>query len=295
MYELLDEYLNYLIAERRLSQNTIQAYSADLIEFITFLKCEGLHDFKEKGKEDIFNYLTKLRKKGLSSSSLMRRLASIKGLYRFLLRENYINNNPSGIIEVAKREKKLPKVLSLQEVESLLDQPDEKTPLGMRDKAMLELLYATGLRVSELIALPLSAVNLQVGYLLTMGKGGKERIVPVGELAIAMLKAYLAAARADNTGHLDSRYLFVNKYGKRMTRQAFWKIIKKYALKAGIGKEISPHSLRHSFATHLLEKGADLRSVQEMLGHADISTTQIYTHILKSRMGELFKRFHPRA
>lgn len=295
MDKFIDEYMNYLIAERRLSQNTIQAYSTDLIEFISFLGCEGLGDFKGRGREDILNYLTLIRERGLSTSSLMRRLASIKGLYRFLVRENYINKDPSEIIEVVRREKKLPHVLSSEEIETLLNQPDSNSSLGLRDKAMLELLYATGLRVTELISLPLGAVNLQVGYLMTMGKGGKERIVPVGELALEMLKTYLAVARPVIVGPYENRFLFANKYGQKMTRQGFWKIIKKYAAKASFSQEISPHSLRHSFATHLLERGADLRSVQEMLGHANISTTQIYTHILKSRMRELFKRFHPRG
>jgi integrase/recombinase XerD len=233
-------------------------------------------------------------KQTLSARSCARNLSSLKMFFRFLVSDGKIKNSPVRLLEAAKLSQRLPGILSRQEVESLLSQPNGSNPLGQRDKALMEILYATGLRVSELVNLKLSNVNLEAGYVRMMGKGSKERIVPMGSKALEVLKAYLSEGRPRLLKGRSSSYLFLNLRGNPLTRQGFWKVIKKYGRSAGIKKEITPHKLRHSFATHLLEGGADLRSVQIMLGHVDISTTQIYTHITRERLKQVHERYHPR-
>jgi integrase/recombinase XerD len=295
MKNLLNEFINYLAVERRLSKNTIDAYSRDINRFIDLMKIDGKEKLSTIQRKDISHYLSSFKRENLSASSQARHLVSIKMFFRFLLAEGAVENDPTEHIESPSLARKLPETLSFEEVERLLKMPDTKTPLGLRDSAMIELLYATGVRVSELISLTTHSINLEVGYIISMGKGSKERIIPLGEEASIKLQSYLKSSRLVLTKKRDVKDLFVNRQGSRMTRQGFWKIIKKYARLAGIVKKISPHSLRHSFATHLLEGGADLRSVQKMLGHADISTTQIYTHIIKERLRTLYDKYHPRA
>jgi len=236
-----------------------------------------------------------MQKSGKASSSISRTCAALRSFYQFLFREHVISEDPTIDLDTPKLEQRLPKVLNTEEVEKLLSQPDITTPLGLRDKSMLELLYATGMRVSELISLSVEDVNLETGFLRCMGKGSKERIIPVGSIALEYLKEYLSSVRKQLLNGKESKKLFFNRQGNPMTRQGFWKIIKKYSKQAGIYKKITPHTLRHSFATHLLENGADLRAVQEMLGHADISTTQRYTHLTQNRIKQVYDKTHPRA
>jgi integrase/recombinase XerD len=243
----------------------------------------------------MISFLASLQKEGLAANSVNRALAAIRGFYKYLLREKKVEHAPVAHIELARVWMRLPDVLSREEMELLLAQPGAATPADCRDSAMLELLYATGIRVSELIGLTVNSINWQVGYLVAMGKGEKERIVPVGRTAYDRVKHYLESARPLLLKGGESDRLFLNRSGKGMTRQGFWKIVKKYAAKAGLGKRVHPHTFRHSFASHLLEGGADLRSVQIMLGHADISTTQIYTHVTRERLKEIHRKFHPRG
>ena len=244
----------------------------------------------------IIQFLGYLKEQGKSSRTLARHVASIRAFHQFLLRERVSDHDPSVHIETPKLERTLPKVLNLVEVETLLESPDTKDQYGIRDKAMLELLYATGIRVSELIGLQTGDVHLTMGFVRCIGKGNKERIIPIGKTALAALEHYVNNGRSHfiSKKHHDNA-LFLNHHGKQLTRQGFWKILKKLAKGAGIEKELTPHTLRHSFATHLLENGADIRAVQEMLGHSDISTTQIYTHVTKTRLKDVYSKFHPRA
>lgn len=295
MKSLVEEFINYLAVERGLADNTLDSYNRDLNQFKVFLEKEKVEDMQKATRNVIMSYLLFLQKRGRATATVSRHLAALKSFYHFLLREKYIEKDPTANLESPKLEKKLPHVLSVHEVEMLLNQPKAIEPGGIRDKAMLELLYATGIRVSELISLDIDHINLDMGYIRCFGKGSKERIVPVGSFARKCINEYLQKARAKLIKNRGEQALFVNQHGKRLTRQGFWKIIKKYARKAGISKEITPHTLRHSFATHLLENGADLRSVQEMLGHADITTTQIYTHLTKGRLREVYAKSHPRA
>jgi integrase/recombinase XerD len=250
---------------------------------------------RDSSRNTILAYLTNLQSKGRAVSTISRNLAAIKSFYQYLVRERYLDKDPAANLESPKLEKKLPKILSIAEVEELLKQPNGSMPAGMRDKAMLELLYATGIRVSELISLNISDVNLDMGYIKCYGKGAKERIVPLGSIAVKCVQEYIHKGRTKLVRTYEEPALFVNHHGNRLTRQGFWKIIKKYAQEANIKEDITPHTLRHSFAAHLLENGADLRSVQEMLGHADISTTQIYTHVTKNHLKEVYDKAHPRA
>lgn len=292
----LNTFMEYLSVERGLSANTLESYKRDLDAFAEFLRTQHPANTLEDAKRpDLMNYLMALRARGRANSTISRNLASLRSFYHFLLREEAIQSDPTVHIESPKIEKRLPKVLSIDEVERLLCSPDTTTSVGMRDKAMLELLYATGLRVSELVSIRVSDVNLSTGYLKCMGKGSKERIIPVGEIAQSALLGYLASARGLLLRSQPSDALFLNHHGHPMSRQGFWKILKKYAHAVRIIKDITPHTLRHSFATHLLERGADLRAVQEMLGHADISTTQIYTHVTRGRLREVYASAHPRA
>lgn len=291
----LDNFLNYLIVEKGLSKNTIESYSRDLQKFTDFLEHHDITGVAHVKNVTIMSFLVKLRSQGLSSKTTGRNLSAIRMFFRFLFREKVIESDPTMNIESPKVGSHLPSVLSIAEVDSFLAQPDTKTLRGKRDKAMLELLYATGVRVSELTTLNVNNVNLEVGYIIAFGKGAKERIIPLGYTAQQWIKEYLLTVRPHNAKGRVSPFLFLNPSGEKLTRQGFWKIIKRYALKAGIRKKISPHTLRHSFATHLLERGADLRSVQIMLGHVDISTTQIYTHITQERLKKIHQQYHPRA
>ncbi len=292
MQNILKNYTDYLKIEKRYSTNTVEAYCRDITRFLHF---SGEGPLEDLDSTNIRSYLLKCLEEGRNSRSTARYLSSLKSFFNFLCEENYLTDNPADILESPKLGRKLPNVISLDEVEALLACPDPKTLHGIRDKAMLEVLYATGLRVSELVSLKESDVDLQVGFLRSLGKGAKERVVPLGAVAQEAVQDYLDVARRvllhGNTAH----ELFITRLGRKMTRQGFWKILKAYGLKANIKTSVSPHTLRHAFATHLLERGADLRVVQEMLGHADISTTQIYTHILEDRMRSVHDKYHPRA
>ncbi|HWR38064.1 MAG TPA: site-specific tyrosine recombinase XerD [Patescibacteria group bacterium] len=289
------EFLNYLVVERGLARNTLESYGRDLRQFRHFLAAQKSQFTQNSGRDAILSYLTHLKNQGKSASTLARNLAALKSFCHFLLRERYLERNPATNLESPKLDKRLPKVLSPEEVNALLLRPHPQNPAGLRDKTMLELLYATGLRVSELVNLTLSDVQPSIGYVKCYGKGSKERIVPLGSIALTCVEAYLSRGRPKLLKKTQTTALFLNAAGRGMTRQGFWQIIKKYAAEAGINKNITPHTLRHSFATHLLENGADLRSVQEMLGHANISTTQIYTHVTKTHLVEVYDKSHPRA
>jgi integrase/recombinase XerD len=304
----LDKYLNYLTVEKGLAANTVEAYSRDLNRFLDFLEARGIRKLTQVGTTEIHAFMMRLMKSslrqtyggqdasgGLSARSAGRNLVALRTFYKFLLREGYLQINPLANIESPRGGRRLPGVLSAEEVEQLLAQPDPSTTLGQRDNAMLEVLYGAGLRVSELTSLSLNDINFTAGWIRVQGKGAKERIVPLGEIALKSLREYLSSARRGLDKGKRSPWLFVTRSGRRMSRQGIWKIIKRYGLTAGIRKGITPHTLRHSFATHLLERGADLHSVQLMLGHADISTTQIYTHISRERLKKLYDRYHPRA
>lgn len=294
MERWIDGYMSYIAVERGLARNTLDSYNGDLIRYMSFLREFG-YTMEETSKVEVMSFLLSLRKRGLSAKTVARSISVLRGFYRWLADEGVLRTNPLEDMESPKTTRSLPEVLSLDEVDSLLDQPNPSHPVGMRDKAMLELLYATGLRVSELTNLELNNINLEAGYLIVLGKGSKQRIVPMGEEALYWLKAYLEESRKRLLGNHRSPLAFVSQQGRGITRQGFWKIIKKYSLKAGIKKNISPHTLRHSFASHLLEGGADLRSVQSLLGHVDISTTQIYTHVTRERLKKIHARFHPRT
>ena len=295
MESYVNQFINYLDVERGLAQNTLESYGRDLHQFENYLQNSNMGMLKDSNRTIIITYLGSLQSKGRAVSTISRNLAAIKSFYQYLVRERYLENDPAAKLESPKIEKKLPKVLTISEVEELLKQPSSLLPTGLRDKAMLELLYATGIRVSELISLNISDVNLEMGYIKCYGKGAKERIVPLGSIAVKCVQDYLNKGRSKLIRTYEEAALFVNHHGNRLTRQGFWKIIKKYAHEASIDKEITPHTLRHSFATHLLENGADLRSVQKMLGHADISTTQIYTHVTNNHLKEVYDKTHPRA
>lgn len=287
----VESFLNYLTVERGLSNNSVDAYRNDLSSFFSEVHKAPV-DVK---RDEIRQYLSSQKKNGMSGSTTARRLVSLRNLYRFLLLEKIAAEDPTENIESPRSIKPLPSYLTEDEVDRLLEAPDVKKPLGVRDKTMLELFYATGIRVSELATLTLEGLNQMAGYILVMGKGSKERIVPFGEVAGDWLKTYMETARPKILKERESKSLFVTGRGKGMTRQNIWILLERYARVAGITKHLSPHTLRHSFATHLLRHGADLRSLQILLGHSDISTTQIYTHIEQERLKEVYKKYHPRA
>ena len=293
----IEDYIHFIQVERQLSANTLASYRRDLKNYVQFLQeVEGMTDFRRVERTTILRHLEQLRIQGKTSRTVARHISSIRSFHQFLLREKRAETDPTVHLEMPTIEQKLPNVLSIEEIEAILIAPNRSKPQGIRDIAMLELLYGSGMRISELIALDLADIHLTMGFVRVFGKGGKERIVPLGKSAIAALSTYLDGSR----GQLQGKYpkteaFFINQRGKRLTRQGCWKLMKEHALKAGIKHELTPHTLRHSFATHLVENGADLRAVQEMLGHADISTTQIYTHISKTRLSEVYKQFHPRA
>jgi integrase/recombinase XerD len=291
MENLVREFCEYLAVEKRHSPHTVAGYRRDISRFASF---DPKLPLKSATSSHIRDFLLSLHQQGLSSRSIARSLSSLKSFFKFLVGENILGENPVATLETPKIWRKLPGTLTLEEVETLLNQPDSDTPLGLRDKAMLEVLYATGVRVSELISLKINDINLEVGYLRSFGKGGKERVVPLGEVAQSYLKDYLVRSRPKLIKNKNLSALFISRRKAPMTRQGFWKTLKQYVLKSNITTTVSPHTLRHAFATHLLERGADLRSVQQMLGHSDISTTQIYTHVVQKRMREVFEKCHPR-
>ena len=296
MEPLIQEFSDYLRIEKRNSPHTISAYRSDLIRFSSGLSGKTLESVTTA---NIRGFLISLRSQGMSASSVARSLSSIKSFFKYLCQDKQLKNNPAIILETPKHWRKLPDVLTHEDVDKLLKGPDSNSKLGLRDKAMLEILYASGLRVSELVSLKVSQLNLEVGYLRTLGKGSKERIVPIGTLAKRAVETYLLNSRraliSTRKDNHKADELFLTRRGLGMSRQGFWKILKGYVAKVNIKASVSPHTLRHAFATHLLERGADLRSVQQMLGHSDISTTQIYTHILGKRMLEIYQQFHPRS
>jgi len=294
MNQLLNQFIDYLSVERGLAANTLAAYKRDLTKFSNFLDRESTTSIQGAGSKDVINYLIYLRKSKLAIRSISRNLVAIRMFYKFLVNEDIINDDPTLNLDSPKTGLYLPEVLSQDEVERLLALPNNKEQ-GIKDKAILELLYATGMRVSELVNLPIDNIDLQEGYLKCIGKGSKERIIPVGRKAQRAVKKYIDRVRSRYVERGNSNMLFITRLGRRYTRQGIWKIIKKYSVLMGINKEITVHTLRHCFATHLLSHGADLRSVQEMLGHVDISTTQIYTHIDKARLREVHQKFHPRG
>ena len=292
---LCDQYINYLLFEKGLAQKTIESYSRDLTRYLDFLSSKGISKIAEADTPLILQHLINLRNDGLGSRSTARHLVTLRGFYKYLVQEKVIKRNPARLVDLPKSGLKLPDVLSVTEVKLLLDLPDMNTPLGLRNAAMLELLYASGLRVSELVNLKLLDLNTEAGFVRVMGKGSKERIIPIGIYAKNRLDDYIKSARPPLLKDRVSQYLFVARAGKPMTRQGFWKLLKRYALQAGINKKITPHSIRHSFASHLLEGGADLRTVQVMLGHVDIATTQIYTHVARDRLKQMHAKYHPRG
>ena len=296
MSALLDQYLTHLRYERRLAEHTLDSYARDLAGLTAFAAGEG-RSLQQLTRRDLEAYVRALMSEGKSPRSVARLVACVRGFYRFLALHQHISENPAVDLAAPRAWKVLPRFLSGDDVERLLNAPDLTTPRGLRDRALIELLYATGLRVSELVALRPQDLHLDAGYLTTTGKGRKQRIVPVGDEAASWVTRYLREARPTLVGKRSSPRVFVNARGggPGITRVGFWKILKGYGKAIGIGRRISPHVLRHSFATHLLERGADLRAIQMMLGHADLSTTQIYTHVLEARMRSLYERFHPRA
>jgi integrase/recombinase XerD len=294
MEELIQKFVNFLEKDKRLSLNTLQSYRRDIEQYISYLHGINLNNITSTNKTTIITYLLHMKKKGRATSTISRNLASIRSFYQYLTKNKYIEKDPTTELESPKVEKKLPQILSTKEVELLLEQPKCVDLKGYRDKAMLELLYATGIRVSELISLDITDVNFQMGF-IRCSKGARERMIPIGSIALNALQQYINKARKLLISRSGEQALFVNINGGRLTRQGFWKIIKQYKNQAKINKDITPHTLRHSFAAHLLENGADLRSIQEMLGHSDISSTQVYAQIAKNKIREIYKKTHPRA
>jgi integrase/recombinase XerD len=289
----IDAFLSWARVEKGLADNSIASYGRDLGAFAKTLAAHNVTDVRDVRSTHALGHLVELAKQSLGVRTQARRLVAIRQLFRFMMKERVLTIDPVVEIELPKAAKKLPEFLDVDEVDRLLQAPDQSTPRGQRDRAMIEVLYASGLRVTELVSLPTDAVDLERGFLLVRGKGSKERVVPLGQAAVDAVRAYLATARASFGGTSSS--LFLRQGGEAMTRQAFWKLLNHYALVAGITRDISPHKLRHSFATHLVERGADLRAVQAMLGHADLATTEIYTHVNRARLRQIYGLHHPRA
>lgn len=291
----VDQYINYLVFEKGLSEKSIESYSSDLSNYLAFLKQKGIKDITQTDTPLILKHMIALRESGLGSKSCARHLITLRGFYKFLAQEKILEFDPAKLIDLPKSGLKLPDVLSVSEINLLLNIPDSNKPLGKRNSAMLELLYAAGLRVSELVNLKFLDVNLEACFVRVMGKGSRERIVPFGLFARNKIDDYINNSRPLLLKNRISQYLFVARAGKPMTRQGFWKLLKKYVKQAGIRKKVTPHSFRHSFASHLLEGGADLRTVQVMLGHVDISSTQIYTHVARDHLRKIHEKYHPRG
>ena len=294
MTDVVVEYLGALQTEQGVSRNTLAAYRHDLSDFTRFL-ARHRRKLPHLAPDDIVTYLEDLRRRGLRPSSVARRISALRGLSRHLLREGALERDPTELVEVPRRGRSLPRTLSRETAQALVEAPDVHDPRGARDRTLLELLYATGMRASECLDLRREDVNLTAGYVVCTGKGRKQRLVPVGAEAAAWVTRYLRDVRPLSTRRRDSGRLFVNPRGGRLSRQALWNIVRHAAARAGVRGRVSPHMLRHSFASHLLEGGADLRSVQAMLGHADIATTQIYTHLPSAALTRMYRRFHPRA
>jgi len=291
----VDNYLEHLLIEKGVSDNTVNAYAADLAQYRDFLETCRIEDIKEADTAAILSWLVDLAENGLSAKSRARHLITIRGFYRFLVQEGITTVNPVKQIDIPKTGLYLPEIMSMDEVKAILEVPDPTKPREARNAAMLEILYGAGLRVSELVSMKVQDVNTEACFVRVFGKGAKERIVPIGSFARTATVNWLTRARPVLLKDRSSAYLFVARAGKPMTRQGFWKIVKQYALKAKIARSISPHTFRHSFATHLIQGGADLRSVQTMLGHSDISTTQIYTHMSRAHILEMHRQYHPRG
>ena len=294
MDELIQEYLHYLQIERGLSKNTRESYARDLSQYQQFLGQHQITDFNEVDRFLVLDFLQALHDQQKSNATITRMITSLRRFHQFLRQERHTDHDPMQHIDTPKKAQKLPSTLSIEEVELMIETPDTTTVLGIRNRAILEVMYATGLRVSELVELKMRDLHLSLGLLQTIGKGDKERILPLGDLAIQWINTYLEESRPFLVKGAEE-HLFVNHHGSRLSRQGIWKNLKQIVREAGITKTVTPHTLRHSFATHLLENGADLRIVQELLGHADISTTQIYTHITKQRMADVYKQHFPRA
>lgn len=294
--DAVEDFLSYIRIERGLSENTLISYQRDLLNYLQFMKEQReKQSWQDVSRADIIAYLVQLKAEGKSAATIARFTSSLRSFHQFLIRDQITNHDPTLQIETPKQSRTLPHVLNMTDVDLLLSYTGDK-PLHIRNRAMLETMYATGLRVTELVSLQLADLHLNMGFVRCLGKGNKERIIPIGDYAKNAIETYIETAR----DHLiknnpNETALFVNNHGRPLSRQGFWKILKSIAREVGLTKEITPHTLRHSFATHLLENGADLRAVQEMLGHADISTTQIYTHVTKTRLNEMYKQFHPRA
>jgi len=292
---IVDRFLDAMWLEKGLSEHTLSAYRSDLMAVASYL-CQQQLSLLKASRDELLSYLADRVAQGQSPRSAARFLSSLRQFYRFLLREGVISSDPSALIDSPKLGRGLPKSLTEQQVVALLAAPDTELALGLRDRCMLELLYASGLRVTELVGLRIEQLNMTQGVIRVLGKGQKERLVPMGEEAMDWIQQYVSVAREDLLkGHCACDYLFVTRRGGPMTRQAFWQLVQRYALKANIKQSISPHSLRHAFATHLLNHGADLRVVQMLLGHSDLSTTQIYTHVAQARLQELHGKHHPRG
>lgn len=295
MNEEINDYLHYLTIERGLSLNTRKSYERDLLQYLHYLEDEQITSWQDVDRYVVINYLEKMHDEKKAPATVTRMITSLRRFHQFLRQERLTDHDPMQHIDTPKKVQKLPSTLSLTEVERLIETPDTTKNLGIRDRAILEVMYATGMRVSELVGLKLSDLHLSLGLVQTLGKGDKERIIPLGDYAIQWLERYLDEARPLLVANPSETHVFVNHHGTGLSRQGIWKNLKQLVCEAGINKEVTPHTLRHSFATHLLENGADLRTVQELLGHADISTTQIYTHITKKRMTDVYKQHFPRA
>ncbi len=295
MNEEINDYLHYLTIERGLSLNTRKSYERDLLQYLHYLEDEQINSWQDVDRYVVINYLEKMHDEKKAPATVTRMITSLRRFHQFLRQERLTDHDPMQHIDTPKKVQKLPSTLSLTEVERLIETPDTTKNLGIRDRAILEVMYATGMRVSELVGLKLSDLHLSLGLVQTLGKGDKERIIPLGDYAIQWLERYLGEARPLLVANPSETHVFVNHHGTGLSRQGIWKNLKQLVREAGINKEVTPHTLRHSFATHLLENGADLRTVQELLGHADISTTQIYTHITKKRMTDVYKQHFPRA
>lgn len=295
METIIEEYLKFIQIEKGLSENTIGAYRRDLKKYQLYMQEQKIAHIDFIDRQTIQECLGSLIDQGASAKSIARFISTIRSFHQFALREKYAAKDPTVLIETPKYEKKLPDVLDVEEVIQLLETPDLTKNNGYRDRTILELLYATGMRVTELIQIEIDDVNLIMGFVKVFGKGNKERIIPLGDTVIEYLDTYINNVRSQLLKKMVTNVLFLNLHGRPLTRQGIWKLIKQYGLRANINKSLTPHTLRHSFATHLLENGADLRAVQEMLGHSDISTTQLYTHVSKTQIRQMYNQFHPRA
>ncbi|SLM30025.1 Tyrosine recombinase XerD [Desulfamplus magnetovallimortis] len=293
--KIAELYTNHMVLEKGLAANTIESYTHDLAVFFGFMAKNYIEQISEINTTAILAWLVYLKKEGLSARSRARNLIAVRGLFKFLIQENIVTSDPIKHVDIPKTGFHIPSVMTIEEIEKLLSIPDTSKPAELRNAAMLEILYAAGLRVSELVSMKVQDINFDAGFVRVFGKGSRERIVPVGSHARTCTMEWINTGRPCMLKNISSKYLFVARAGKPMTRQGFWKIVKKYCLKADIHRNITPHTFRHSFATHLIEGGADLRSVQTMLGHSDISTTQIYTHISREYLLDMHKKFHPRG